>query len=109
MYELYETEYGILNHTNNKNPLGAIRFNESENFMKEYLYDSYLMTYLHKQIGKLLNLSFDEYLNRPKYQIDAIHRTVDEYNRIKQKAETEEINKLQNAANNAAPNKPVSS
>lgn len=78
LIELYETHFGICNHLNNTNPLASVQFNEAENYLKDYIYDSYLATFLYKDLGKKLNMSFDDFINRPRYEIESILRVVNE-------------------------------
>lgn len=40
---------------------------------------------MYRDLGKKLNMSFDEYLNRPRYEIEAIHRITDDMDKKKMK------------------------
>lgn len=66
--------------------------------MKDYIKDNYLSIFLYKDIGKKLNISFDEYLDRPLYEIEAIHRIVDEVDKKKSKMNEALVHDLTKAA-----------
>lgn len=83
MYELYETKFGICNHLNSKNPLSSIQFNSSEKYLDNYLYEGYLNTFLFKEVYKTTGISFDEFINRPRYEIESILKIVEEVNKKK--------------------------
>ena len=81
LHELYETEYGICDHTVASNPLSSVQFQPAEEYMQNYLYDNYLSTFIYRDLGKKLNMSFDDFISRPRYEIEAILRvtaTIDE-------------------------------
>jgi hypothetical protein len=80
---MYETEYGIKNHMHSTNPLGSVSFNKAENYLKDYLYDSYLTLFIEKKIGSSVNISFDEFINRPRYELESIVNIVMEIDKIK--------------------------
>lgn len=76
MIELYETKFGVCDHINSINPLSSVQYNKSEEYMKNFIYDGYLSTFIHRDIGRKLNMSFDDFISRPRYEIDAIIRIV---------------------------------
>lgn len=78
LIELYETQYGIYDHRTTHNPLASVRFNEAEQYLDNFLFDEYLNIFIYKEIGKKLGMSFDEFLNRPKYEINKILKIIDE-------------------------------
>jgi hypothetical protein len=101
--ELYETTYGICDHVNNLNPLASVQFNNSENFMKDYLYDGYLTTFLFKELNKKLGMSFDDFLNRPKFEIETIIRIVDETDKKKNRINESVMKDLENSVPKTPP------
>lgn len=72
--------------------MSSVQFNKSEQYIKNYLYDSYLKTFLYLEIGKKLNMSFDEFLARPRYEIESMIRIVKEIDERRNKT-TENIMK----------------
>lgn len=56
------------------------------------MYDNYLKIYIFNDIYKKTGLTFDDYLNRPRYEIEAINKIVMETNKEKMKA-NEDANK----------------
>lgn len=78
LVELYETKFGIHDHIKAGGPLSSVSINEKEIYTKDFLYESYLRTFIYKDIGKKLSISFDDYINRPRYEIDSINRIVEE-------------------------------
>lgn len=81
LLELYETRYGIYDHTTTQNPLSGVLFHDSEKYLDDYLYDNYLTTYIYKQVYARTGLSFDAFLDKPRYEIEKILLIVDKYNR----------------------------
>lgn len=75
--ELYETEYGIIDHKTEEHPFGLVLQMESEQFTDHYLFDAYLESYLYKDIYKCTGISFDAFLDRPRYEIEKIVKQVD--------------------------------
>lgn len=63
--------------------------------MKNYLYDGYLSTFIYREIGKKLNISFDEFLARPRYEIESIIRIVEDIDKKKMQANESALNDLE--------------
>lgn len=78
LIEYYETRYGLYDHLKNGKPMASVSYHEGENFRENGLYDSYLRTFLYKDVHKKLGLTFDEYLGRPRSEILSINRIIDE-------------------------------
>lgn len=78
LIELYETKYGICDHINANNPLSAVQFNEPEDYLSRTLYEGYLNTFLYRELGKKLHMSFDDFINRPRHEIEMMMRVVEE-------------------------------
>jgi hypothetical protein len=85
-------------HTNN--PLASVQFNESENFLKDSIYEAYLSTFLYREIGKKLNISFDDFLNRPKYEIEMMVRIISEVDDKRNKINATMLENLEKAKPN---------
>ena len=93
--ELYETYYGICDHTKSTNPLDSVKYNVAEEFDKDFIYDGYLRLFLYRELGKKLNISFDDFINRPRYEINRILRIVDEIDKKKMNASEKIIKELE--------------
>lgn len=52
-----------------------------------------------KDLGKKLNMSFDEFINRPRYEIELILKVVDELDKKKNAINENLLNNLANEAN----------
>lgn len=94
--ELYETYYGIFDHTKSTNPLDSVKYNVAEEFDKDFIYDGYLRLFLYRELGKKLHMSFDDFINRPRYEINRILRIVDEIDKKKMHASEKMIKELEN-------------
>jgi len=62
------------------------------------LYDGYLSTFLFKELGKKLGMSFDDFLNRPKFEIESIIRVVDETDKKKDNINKTVLKELEDSA-----------
>jgi len=103
LIELYETHYNICDHLNSVNPLSSIQFNKAEEYIKNYLYDAYLNTFIYRELGKKLNMSWDDFINRPKYEIESIIRIVSSIDEKKMKANESVINELETSKSRNKP------
>ncbi len=63
--------------------------------MKNYLYDGYLKTFIYRDVGKMLNISFDDFLNRPRYEIERILQITNEINEKKIKSTEDSMKELE--------------
>lgn len=93
--ELYETVYGIFDHRLSANPLDSVRYHNCENFTDHFLYDSYLEVFMYKNINKHTGLSFDEFLNKPRYEIEKILSAVEKFKKKESSIADEALDKLQ--------------
>ena len=98
LIELYETHYGVYDHTSAVNPLASVLFQESEQFRDKGLLDNYLETYIYKNVFARTGLTFDEFLNRPRFEIEKILEAVSAYNTKKSNAADAGLSALANAA-----------
>ena len=96
LIELYETAYGTHDHIANGTLFGSASFHESENYLKDNIYEAYLTTYIYKDVYRKTGLNFDEFLNRPKYEIEAILKVVTEVANVKSKTEDDLYKSLEN-------------
>ena len=101
LHELYETEYGICDHTVASNPLSSVQFQPAEEYMQNYLYDNYLSTFIYRDLGKKLNMSFDDFISRPRYEIEAILRVTAAIDEKKAKTNEDMLKSLESS------NKPI--
>ena len=95
--ELYETTFGICDHTTTSNPLALVQFNPAENYLKDFLWDGYLSTFIMRELGKKLGMSFDDFLNRPKFEIVEMLRVVEEVDKKKNRVNEQVLKDLENA------------
>jgi hypothetical protein len=63
-----------------------------------------LSTFLYREIGKKLGMSFDEYLNHTRYELEAIHRILETVDAKRMKANEAVMSELEgNNKKNAKP------
>lgn len=77
--------------------MALVQFNPAENYLKDYLWDGYLSTFIMKELGKKLGMSFDDFLNRPKFEIVEMLRVVDEVDKKKNRVNEQVLKDLENA------------
>lgn len=97
LIELYETEYGIFNHLNSTNPLSSVQFNDCENYIRDGIYEQYLTAYIYREIHKKLGMSFEEWLDQPRYKIESQMNVLNEYDKKKQKIQEDTLNTLESS------------
>jgi len=61
------------------------------------MYDNYLSLFIYKDLGKKLNMSFDEFINRPRFEIDSIMSIVDEIDKLKNKVAESRLKELEDS------------
>ena len=59
--------------------------NPCEKYMDKSLYDGHLANFLYRDLGKRLNMSWDDFINRPRYEIEAILRVVEDIDKKREK------------------------
>ena len=94
--ELYETKFGICDHRYSASPLSGVQFNEAEQYIKGGLFEHYLELFLLKGLASRLSMSFDEFLARPRYEIESILSVADEVNKRKMETEEGALTQLKN-------------
>lgn len=100
--ELYETFYEIRNHVTSTDPLSLVLVNEAETFEKNSKYELYFNTFILQEVHKKTGLNFDEFIARPKVQIDRILRLIEVYDARKLKAGQNALEKMEAANKKAA-------
>jgi len=95
LIELYETKFNIRHHLVSTSPLASVALNNCEKYLNDYLFDSYLTVFIYKDIGKKLNISFDDFINRPRYEIMNIISVIDETDKLKEKITDTNLNDLE--------------
>lgn len=95
LLELYLSKFDISNQSTLSSAFGLTRLNGAEDTFKDTLYDGYLFTYLHHDVGKKLNLSFDEFINRPRYQIQSMLNAIKEIDRKRMAADSAIMSEIQ--------------
>lgn len=98
--ELYETTYGICDHLSVPNPLSLVQYNPCEEYLQDYFYDRYLATFIERDLGRKLHMSFDDFLNRPRHEIEAILRVTGEVVRRQNTANENLLQGLESAKRN---------
>lgn len=99
LLNIYETKFGIHNHLSPSGPLASVKFNECEGFHRNFIYESHLRNFIMKDLGKKLNMSFDEFINRPRYEIDIMLEVADSLDRKKNEINNTVLNNLANEVN----------
>jgi hypothetical protein len=95
MMELYETHYGIHDHRDSTNPLASVQYNKCENYIDHYLFESYLEVFLYKGVHKYTGLNFDDFLDRPRYEIEKILHVLEGFRKKESSITDDAIGKLQ--------------
>lgn len=72
LIELMETEYKIHDHINDSSPLASVRYHEHEGYNDHYLLRSYIDAFIYKKVNKYMGLTFDQFIDRPRYEIEKI-------------------------------------
>lgn len=62
-----------------------MQFNEKENFFTDGLYEGYLSTFIYRDIGKKLNMSWDDFISRPRHEIEIMLKVIEEADKRKQR------------------------
>lgn len=68
--------------------------------MNNYVYDGYLYTFIYRDIGKKLNISFDDFISRPRYEIEKILKIVSDIDNKKAKANQSALDELEKTRTN---------
>jgi len=95
LIELYETTFGIHDHTTTNSPLASVRFNEAEDYFTGTNYEGYLSTFMYRDLGKKLNMSFDDFINRPRYEIETILKVAEDLDKKKLEMNQSAVNELE--------------
>ena len=96
LIELYETEFGIYDHVQGNSIFGSVKFTNSKNYRKNFFFTQHLKNYLFNDVYKHTGLSFDDYLNRPRYEIEEILTTLKYVNDEKDKEKKRILDNLKN-------------
>lgn len=72
-----------------------MRVNESERFVSGFIYEGHLRNFLYRDIHKKLGMSFDEYINRPRYEIDLLNKVVGDIDSLKAKSNQNLLDELE--------------
>ena len=79
LLEMVETLYGIHDHRHGGEPFALVAQRRCESYHQHYLYEHNLELYLHKHVHKYLGLSFDAFLDRPRYEIEKLISTLSRF------------------------------
>lgn len=97
LIELYETKFGLRDHFTQPTPLGSCSFKEAQEHTEKFLLEGHLRQYLYGRIGDTLRISFDDYINRPRYELSVINKVVSEFRRIRDKSGEKIMGELESA------------
>jgi hypothetical protein len=62
----YQTEFGIFNHQHDhRRPLAPVAFHDKEDTLEGSQWFSHIRKYYHYRIGKVFNMSLDEFMSQP--------------------------------------------
>lgn len=89
LQELFETELDIYNHKTSNHVLSGVLFQKAEKFSDHNLYDILLDAYLYKRVYSLTGVSFDEFLNKPRYEIDKLLEGVKRFSETEERIKAE--------------------
>lgn len=92
--ELYETKFGIYDHLGPTGPLSSVAMQEAERHIGKFLYEGYLRNFLMRDLAKKLGMSFDQYLERPKYELELIDGIVAELDKKRNAVNEDLLNEL---------------
>lgn len=62
-----------------------MQFNEAEDYLSRTLYEGYLSTFIYRELGKKLHMSFDDFINRPRHEIEMMIKVIEEADKKKVK------------------------
>lgn len=74
--------------------MSSVQFHKAEQYLNNYLYDGYLSTFIYRDLGKVLNMSFDEFISRPKYEIEKFIKIADDVQKKRMSTSDSIIKKL---------------
>lgn len=97
MIELYETYFGIRDHMRDPSPLGSVSYNKAEQYMDNGMYYNYILLYMRKKIHKLMGMSFDDFVNRPRYEIELILKAANSILNQEEEVNRDALNELEKA------------
>lgn len=98
MIEMYETKYGIYNHMEPNGALGSVKYNACEEHSNHYLFDFYLELFLYKGVAKNTGMSFDDFIDRPRYEIEKIIKAMDAFSKKESAVSADALKQLQSTA-----------
>lgn len=65
------------------------------------MFEAYFETFLYKDVHKKTGMTFDEFIGRPRHEIESIVRVLDDFTNKKEKATKSIIDKLNKDPKNA--------
>lgn len=74
--------------------MAANMFTEKNKFLDGHLYEGRLRNFVYKDIHKLTGMSFDDYISRPRYEIELIDRVVEQIGKERSKQNQQVLDKL---------------
>lgn len=100
MIERYETEYGIYDHddTSKNDPndtLTVLKQWDAEDPYKFSMYRKRVKEYVQSDVQKYLGLSFDEFLHRPRAEVEILLETCRGFQAEENKREQERLRRME--------------
>jgi len=77
------------------------KFTDKHKFIDGFIYEGRLRNFIYKDIYKITGISFDDYLARPRYEIDLIDRIVEQVGKERSKKNQDLLNTLSNETSKA--------
>ena len=98
--ELYETHYGIFDHRHSTDPLASVQYNACENYIDHFLYESYLEVFLYKNVYKYTGINFDDFLDRPRFEIEKILYSIEGFRKKESSVNEDALTQLKRETSN---------
>lgn len=72
-----------------------VKFNKAEKYRQNFLYDNYIKIYAYRGIHQKFGITVDEYLNRPRYEIEELNRIAEEMDKKKVESNDDAMQELE--------------
>lgn len=96
---MFRTKFGIFNHLTDSEPMAANKFTEKSKFLDGFIFEGRLRNFIYKDISKVTGMSFDDYLCRPRYEIELIDSIVEQIGKERAKQNQQLLDDLEKQKN----------